>query len=236
MRSSASACRKSRAAWSRPSRDPPVDRPTAPGMRAANRLNRRCPIFANVRSSLGLPVLTTCRGFANAPKWRQPSTSADPGVPCPTDRFSWCGAARAGCERQRASSWRLDMANVVAKITAPASQLLSPSAGSSATTRLFRTCVPADLARLRGRWLRRNHSVQQPAAKAPPSGANRDPFGRWRAARVAVGVAGRSSSNLIRPRPCPVGRPNMVPLRSFRIPAADADGIRRDRQEPAEAS
>ena len=159
-------------------------------------LAQSLPIFAEIRSSLGLPVLTDVHDAAQCagggagrgrPGKSPPSCAARPISCSRRPRPARSSNVKKG---QFLAPW--DMANVVTKITAPAMPTCSsPSAGHrSGTTRWSRTC-----ARCRS-WrappgapviFDATHSVQQPGGKGTSSGGEREFVPVLARAAVAVG-------------------------------------------------
>jgi 2-dehydro-3-deoxyphosphooctonate aldolase (KDO 8-P synthase) len=185
-------------------------------------LDEALPIFAEIRSTLGLPVLTDvheneqCARAAEAVDVLQ-----IPAFLCrQTDLL--VAAARTGKvvnvkKGQFLAPW--DMANVVAKITgAGNANVLLTERGVSfgyntlvsdmrALPILARTGAPV--------IFDATHSVQQPGGRAGSSGGEREFVPVLARAAVAVGVAGVFIETHHDPDRAPSDGPNMLPLRDM---------------------
>ncbi len=129
-----------------------------------------------------------------------------------------------------------DMANVVAKITGAGNpNVLVTERGASFGYNTLVSDMRAlpILARTTGAPVifDATHSVQQPGGKGTSSGGEREFVPVLARAAVAVGVAGVFIETHPDPDHAPSDGPNMVPLREFEGSGADADGVRRDRQD-----
>jgi 2-dehydro-3-deoxyphosphooctonate aldolase (KDO 8-P synthase) len=185
-------------------------------------LDEALPIFAEIRSTLGLPVLTDvheneqCARAAEAVDVLQ-----IPAFLCrQTDLL--VAAARTGKvvnvkKGQFLAPW--DMANVVAKITdAGNANVLVTERGASfgyntlvsdmrALPILARTGAPV--------IFDATHSVQQPGGRGGSSGGEREFVPVLARAAVAVGVAGVFIETHRDPDRAPSDGPNMLPLRAM---------------------
>jgi 2-dehydro-3-deoxyphosphooctonate aldolase (KDO 8-P synthase) len=185
-------------------------------------LEQALPIFAEIRSSLGMPVLTDvheplqCAEVAQAVDVLQ-----IPQFLCRQTDLLLAAAATGKVvnvkKGQFLAPW--DMANVVAKITgAGNAQVLLTERGASfgyntlvsdmrALPIMARTGAPV--------IFDATHSVQQPGGKGTSSGGEREFVPVLARAAVAVGVAGVFIETHPDPDHAPSDGPNMVPLRDF---------------------
>src|SRR5436305_5051436 len=187
------------------------------------------PIFAEIRESLGLPVLTDvheaaqCAALAEAVDILQ-----IPAFLCrQTDLL--VAAAKTGRvvnvkKGQFLAPW--DMQNVVAKITgAGTANVLVTERGASFGYNTLVSDMRAlpILARTTGSPVifDATHSVQQPGGKGTSSGGEREFVPVLARAAVAVGVAGVFIETHPDPDRAPSDGPNMVPLSQF-------EGLMRD--------
>jgi 2-dehydro-3-deoxyphosphooctonate aldolase (KDO 8-P synthase) len=185
-------------------------------------LNVALPVFAEIRDTLGLPVLTDvheagqCAAVAEAVDVLQ-----IPAFLCrQTDLI--VAAAKTGRvvnvkKGQFLAPW--DMANVVAKVTAAGNaQVLLTERGASfgyntlvsdmrALPIMARTGAPV--------IFDATHSVQQPGGQGKASGGEREFVPVLARAAVAVGVAGVFIETHQDPDRAPSDGPNMVPLRDM---------------------
>jgi 2-dehydro-3-deoxyphosphooctonate aldolase (KDO 8-P synthase) len=185
-------------------------------------LDEALPIFAEIRASLGIPVLTDVHEIEQCARAAQAVDVLQiPAFLCrQTDLL--LAAARTGKivnvkKGQFLAPW--DMANVVAKITgAGNSNVLVTERGASfgyntlvsdmrALPILARTGAPV--------IFDATHSVQQPGGQGTASGGEREFVPVLARAAVAVGVAGVFIETHQDPDKAPSDGPNMVPLRDM---------------------
>ena len=203
-------------------------------------LEAALPIFAEIRDSLGLAVLTDVH---EAEQCRLAAQAVDvlqiPAFLCrQTDLL--VAAARTGRavnvkKGQFLAPW--DMKNVVAKLTdAGAGDVLVTERGVSfgynalvsdmrALPVLAQTGAPV--------IFDATHSVQQPGGQGGASGGQREFVPVLARAAVAVGVAGVFIETHPDPDQAPSDGPNMVPLREFEALVAelqDFDGLAKRRR------
>jgi 2-dehydro-3-deoxyphosphooctonate aldolase (KDO 8-P synthase) len=186
-------------------------------------LDKALPIFAEIRSTLGVPVLTDvhdaeqCAAVAEAVDVLQ-----IPAFLCrQTDLL--VAAAKTGRvvnvkKGQFLAPW--DMANVVAKITAAENRnVLVTERGVSFGYNTLVSDMRAlpILARTTGAPVifDATHSVQQPGGQGTSSGGEREYVPVLARAAVAVGVAGVFIETHQDPDKAPSDGPNMVPLRDM---------------------
>jgi len=186
-------------------------------------LDKALPIFAEIRSTLGVPVLTDvhdaeqCAAVAEAVDVLQ-----IPAFLCrQTDLL--VAAAKTGRvvnvkKGQFLAPW--DMANVVAKITAAENRnVLVTERGVSFGYNTLVSDMRAlpILARTTGAPVifDATHSVQQPGGQGTSSGGEREFVPVLARAAVAVGVAGVFIETHQDPDKAPSDGPNMVPLRDM---------------------
>jgi 2-dehydro-3-deoxyphosphooctonate aldolase (KDO 8-P synthase) len=186
-------------------------------------LDEALPIFAEIRTSLGIPVLTDvhesgqCAAAASAVDVLQ-----IPAFLCrQTDLL--VAAARTGRvvnikKGQFLAPW--DMAQVAAKITgAGNSNLLVTERGASFGYNTLISDMRAlpILARVTGAPVifDATHSVQQPGGRGTASGGEREFVAVLARAAVAVGVAGVFIETHQDPDRAPSDGPNMVPLKEM---------------------
>src|SRR5256885_377547 len=185
-------------------------------------LNAALPIFAEIRETLKVPVLTDVHEAAQcAPVAQVVDVLQIPAFLCrQTDLL--VAAAETGRvvnvkKGQFLAPW--DMANVVAKIIAAGNaNVLVTERGASfgyntlvsdmrALPILARTGAPV--------IFDATHSVQQPGGQGTSSGGEREFVPVLARAAVAVGVAGVFIETHPDPDHAPCDGPNMVPLREF---------------------
>jgi 2-dehydro-3-deoxyphosphooctonate aldolase (KDO 8-P synthase) len=185
-------------------------------------LQEALPVFAEIRSSIGLPVLTDVHEPGQcAPVAEAVDVLQIPAFLCrQTDLL--VAAARTGRvvnvkKGQFLAPW--DMANVVAKLTdAGNRQVLLTERGASfgyntlvsdmrALPIMARTGAPV--------VFDATHSVQQPGGRGASSGGEREFVPVLARAAVAVGVAAVFIETHQDPDHAPSDGPNMVPLRDF---------------------
>jgi 2-dehydro-3-deoxyphosphooctonate aldolase (KDO 8-P synthase) len=181
------------------------------------------PIFADIRQSLGVPVLTDvheasqCSAVAQAVDILQ-----IPAFLCrQTDMLvaaAKTGRVVNGKKGQFLAPW--DMANVVAKITAAGNRnVLVTERGASFGYNTLVSDMRAlpILARTTGAPVifDATHSVQQPGGQGTSSGGEREFVPVLARAAVAVGVAGVFIETHQDPDKAPSDGPNMVPLKDM---------------------
>jgi 2-dehydro-3-deoxyphosphooctonate aldolase (KDO 8-P synthase) len=186
-------------------------------------LKQSLPIFAEIRSSLGLPVLTDiheinqCAEVAEAVDVLQ-----IPAFLCRQTDLLLAAAATGKVvnvkKGQFLAPW--DMTNVVAKITGSGNRnVLVTERGASFGYNTLVSDMRAlpILARTTGAPVifDATHSVQQPGGKGTASGGEREFVAVLARAAVAVGVAGVFIETHPDPDRAPSDGPNMVPLREF---------------------
>ena len=201
---------------------------TSGGAQRGIGLEAALPIFAEIRESLGLPVLTDVHESAQcAPTAQAVDVLQIPAFLCrQTDLL--IAAARTGRavnvkKGQFLAPW--DMKNVVAKLTgAGAGDILVTERGVSfgyntlisdmrALPILAQTGAPV--------IFDATHSVQQPGGLGGASGGQREFVPVLARAAVAVGVAGVFIETHPDPDNAPSDGPNMVPLREFEALVAE---------------
>ena len=199
-----------------------ANRTSASGVRGMG-LDAALPIFAEIKSSLKLPVLTDvheidqCARVAEAVDILQ--------IPAFLSRQTdlLIAAAKTGKvvnvkKGQFLAPW--DMANVVAKVTgAGNANVLVTERGASFGYNTLVSDMRAlpILARTTGAPVifDATHSVQQPGGKGNSSGGEREFVPVLSRAAVAVGVAGVFIETHPDPDNAPSDGPNMVPLKDF---------------------
>ena len=199
-----------------------ANRTSASGARGIG-LEKALPIFAEIRSTLGLPVLTDvheidqCAPVAEAVDILQ--------IPAFLSRQTDLLLAAAATGKivnvkkgQFLAPW--DMANVVGKVTGGgnANVLVTERGASFGYNTLVSDmrALPI-LARTTGAPVifDATHSVQQPGGKGTSSGGEREFVPVLARAAVAVGVAGVFIETHPDPDNAPSDGPNMVPLKDF---------------------
>ena len=199
-----------------------ANRTSAQGARGIG-LDQALPIFAEIRSSLGMPVLTDvheidqCARVAEAVDILQ--------IPAFLCRQTDLLIAAAKTNKivnvkkgQFLAPW--DMANVVGKVTgAGNANVLVTERGASFGYNTLVSDMRAlpILARTTGAPVifDATHSVQQPGGKGTSSGGEREFVPVLARAAVAVGVAGVFIETHPDPDKAPSDGPNMVPLKDF---------------------
>jgi 2-dehydro-3-deoxyphosphooctonate aldolase (KDO 8-P synthase) len=181
------------------------------------------PVFAEIRSSLGLPVLTDVHEVAQCAEAAQAVDILQiPAFLCRQTDLLQAAAATGKAvnvkKGQFLAPW--DMANVVAKITgAGNANILVTERGASFGYNTLVSDMRAlpILARTTGAPVifDATHSVQQPGGKGASSGGEREFVPVLARAAVAVGVAGVFIETHPDPDRAPSDGPNMVPLREF---------------------
>ena len=186
-------------------------------------LKEALPIFAEIRSSLGLPVLTDVHEPAQCAEAAQAVDVLQiPAFLCRQTDLLVAAAATGKAvnvkKGQFLAPW--DMANVAAKITGAgnANVLITERGASFGYNTLVSDmrALPI-LARTTGAPVifDATHSVQQPGGKGTSSGGEREFVPVLARAAVAVGVAGVFIETHPDPDHAPSDGPNMVPLREF---------------------
>jgi 2-dehydro-3-deoxyphosphooctonate aldolase (KDO 8-P synthase) len=186
-------------------------------------LAQSLPIFAEIRSSLGLSVLTDVHDAAQCAEVAQAVDILQiPAFLCRQTDLLVAAAATGKVvnvkKGQFLAPW--DMANVVAKITASGNpDVLVTERGASFGYNTLVSDMRAlpILARTTGAPVifDATHSVQQPGGKGASSGGEREFVPVLARAAVAVGVAGVFIETHPDPDHAPSDGPNMVPLREF---------------------
>ncbi|EKS40328.1 3-deoxy-8-phosphooctulonate synthase [Afipia clevelandensis] len=199
-----------------------ANRTSASGARGIG-LDKALPIFAEIKSSLGLPVLTDvheidqCERVADAVDILQ-----IPAFLCRQTDLLLAAAATGKIvnvkKGQFLAPW--DMANVVAKVTGGGNpNVLVTERGASFGYNTLVSDMRAlpILARTTGAPVifDATHSVQQPGGKGSSSGGEREFVPVLARAAVAVGVAGVFIETHPDPDNAPSDGPNMVPLKDF---------------------
>ncbi|EGP07564.1 2-Keto-3-deoxy-D-manno-octulosonate-8-phosphate synthase [Bradyrhizobiaceae bacterium SG-6C] len=199
-----------------------ANRTSASGARGIG-LDKALPIFAEIKSSLGLPVLTDvheidqCARVADAVDILQ-----IPAFLCRQTDLLLAAAATGKIvnvkKGQFLAPW--DMTNVVAKVTGGGNpNVLVTERGASFGYNTLVSDMRAlpILARTTGAPVifDATHSVQQPGGKGSSSGGEREFVPVLARAAVAVGVAGVFIETHPDPDNAPSDGPNMVPLKDF---------------------
>jgi len=186
-------------------------------------LSQALPIFAEIRSSLGLAVLTDVHEVAQCAEAAQAVDVLQiPAFLCRQTDLLEAAAATGKVvnvkKGQFLAPW--DMANVVAKITGAGNpNVLVTERGASFGYNTLVSDMRAlpILARTTGAPVifDATHSVQQPGGQGTSSGGEREFVPVLARAAVAVGVAGVFIETHPDPDHAPSDGPNMVPLREF---------------------
>jgi 2-dehydro-3-deoxyphosphooctonate aldolase (KDO 8-P synthase) len=186
-------------------------------------LKTALPIFAEIRSSLGLPVLTDIHEISQCAEVAQAVDVLQiPAFLCRQTDLLVAAAATGKVvnvkKGQFLAPW--DMANVVAKIVGSGNRnVLVTERGASFGYNTLVSDMRAlpILARTTGAPVifDATHSVQQPGGKGASSGGEREFVPVLARAAVAVGVAGVFIETHPDPDHAPSDGPNMVPLREF---------------------
>jgi 2-dehydro-3-deoxyphosphooctonate aldolase (KDO 8-P synthase) len=186
-------------------------------------LAQALPIFAEIRSSLGLPVLTDVHEAGQCAEVAQAVDVLQiPAFLCRQTDLLLAAAATGKAinvkKGQFLAPW--DMKNVVAKITGAGNpNVLVTERGASFGYNTLVSDMRAlpILARTTGAPVifDATHSVQQPGGKGSASGGEREFVAVLARAAVAVGVAGVFIETHPDPDRAPSDGPNMVPLREF---------------------
>jgi 2-dehydro-3-deoxyphosphooctonate aldolase (KDO 8-P synthase) len=186
-------------------------------------LKQALPIFAEIRSSLGMPVLTDIHEATQCAEVAQAVDVLQiPAFLCRQTDLLIAAAATGKVinvkKGQFLAPW--DMTNVVSKITSAGnSNVLVTERGASFGYNTLVSDMRAlpILARTTGAPVifDATHSVQQPGGKGEASGGEREFVPVLARAAVAVGVAGVFIETHPDPDRAPSDGPNMVPLREF---------------------
>lgn len=186
-------------------------------------LAQALPIFAEIRETLGLPVLTDVHDAGQCAEVAQAVDVLQiPAFLCRQTDLLLAAAATGKVvnvkKGQFLAPW--DMANVVAKITgAGNADVLVTERGASFGYNTLVSDMRAlpILARTTGAPVifDATHSVQQPGGKGASSGGEREFVPVLARAAVAVGVAGVFIETHPDPDHAPSDGPNMVPLVEF---------------------
>lgn len=186
-------------------------------------LAQSLPIFAEIRSSLGLPVLTDVHDAAQCADVAQAVDVLQiPAFLCRQTDLLLAAAATGKVvnvkKGQFLAPW--DMTNVVAKITSannPNVLVTERGASFGYNTLVSDMRALPIMARTTGAPVifDATHSVQQPGGKGASSGGEREFVPVLARAAVAVGVAGVFIETHPDPDRAPSDGPNMVPLREF---------------------
>jgi 2-dehydro-3-deoxyphosphooctonate aldolase (KDO 8-P synthase) len=186
-------------------------------------LDQSLPIFSEIRSSLGLPVLTDVHEISQCAEVAQAVDILQiPAFLCRQTDLLLAAAATGKVvnvkKGQFLAPW--DMANVVGKITGGGNpNVLVTERGASFGYNTLVSDMRAlpILARTTGAPVifDATHSVQQPGGKGASSGGEREFVPVLARAAVAVGVAGVFIETHPDPDSAPSDGPNMVPLREF---------------------
>src|SRR6187551_231036 len=186
-------------------------------------LAQALPIFAEIRSTLGLPVLTDVHEPSQCAEVAQAVDVLQiPAFLCRQTDLLIAAAATGKIvnvkKGQFLAPW--DMANVVAKITGGGNRnVLVTERGASFGYNTLVSDMRAlpILARATGAPVifDATHSVQEPGGKGTSSGGEREFVPVLARAAVAVGVAGVFIETHPAPDHAPSDGPNMVPLRDF---------------------
>ena len=186
-------------------------------------LEQALPIFAEIRSSLNMPVLTDVHEPSQCAEVAQAVDILQiPAFLCRQTDLLLAAAATGKVinvkKGQFLAPW--DMANVVAKITGAGNgNVLVTERGASFGYNTLVSDMRAlpILARTTGAPVifDATHSVQQPGGEGTSSGGEREFVPVLARAAVAVGVAGVFIETHPDPDRAPSDGPNMVPLREF---------------------
>jgi 2-dehydro-3-deoxyphosphooctonate aldolase (KDO 8-P synthase) len=185
-------------------------------------LAQALPIFAEIRSSLGLPVLTDVHEPAQCAEAAQAVDILQiPAFLCRQTDLLLAAAATGKAvnvkKGQFLAPW--DMANVVSKITGGGNPnvLLTERGASFGYNTLVSDMRALPIMAQTGAPVifDATHSVQQPGGQGTSSGGQREFVPVLARAAVAVGVAGVFIETHPDPDSAPSDGPNMVPLREF---------------------
>jgi 2-dehydro-3-deoxyphosphooctonate aldolase (KDO 8-P synthase) len=186
-------------------------------------LDQALPIFSEIRSSLGLPVLTDVHEAEQCERVAQAVDVLQiPAFLCRQTDLLLAAAATGKVvnvkKGQFLAPW--DMANVVSKLTSGGNRnVMVTERGVSFGYNTLVSDMRAlpILARTTGAPVifDATHSVQQPGGKGQSSGGEREFVPVLARAAVAVGVAGVFIETHPDPDHAPSDGPNMVPLKEF---------------------
>jgi 2-dehydro-3-deoxyphosphooctonate aldolase (KDO 8-P synthase) len=186
-------------------------------------LDRALPIFAEIRTTLGAPVLTDVHEAAQCARVAEAVDVLQiPAFLCRQTDLLIAAAATGRVvnvkKGQFLAPW--DMANVVAKITGAGNgNVLVTERGASFGYNALVSDMRAlpILARSTGAPVifDATHSVQQPGGQGTSSGAEREFVPVLARAAVAVGIAGIFIETHQDPEQAPSDGPNMLPLREI---------------------
>jgi 2-dehydro-3-deoxyphosphooctonate aldolase (KDO 8-P synthase) len=199
-----------------------ANRTSASGARGMG-LDKALPIFAEIRSTLGLPVLTDVHEIEQCARVAEAVDVLQiPAFLCRQTDLLLAAAATGKVvnvkKGQFLAPW--DMANVVGKVTGggnPNVMVTERGASFGYNTLVSDMRALPILARSTGAPVifDATHSVQQPGGKGTSSGGEREFVPVLARAAVAVGVAGVFIETHPDPDNAPSDGPNMVPLKDF---------------------
>lgn len=199
-----------------------ANRTSASGARGMG-LDKALPIFAEICSTLGLPVLTDVHEIEHCARVAEAVDVLQiPAFLCRQTDLLLAAAATGKVvnvkKGQFLAPW--DMANVVAKVTGggnPNVMVTERGASFGYNTLVSDMRALPILARTTGAPVifDATHSVQQPGGKGTSSGGEREFVPVLARAAVAVGVAGVFIETHPDPDNAPSDGPNMVPLKDF---------------------
>lgn len=192
------------------------------------------PVFAEIRESLGLPVLTDVHeGAQCAPVAEAVDVLQIPAFLCRQTDLLLAAAATGRAvnvkKGQFLAPW--DMVNVAAKVTEAGNPrvILTERGASFGYNTLVSDMRALPIMARTGHPVvfDATHSVQQPGGQGSSSGGQREFVETLARAAVAVGVAGLFIETHPDPDRAPSDGPNMVPMRDFealvaRLQAIDA--------------
>ena len=195
-------------------------------------LDAALPIFAEIRETLGVPVLTDVHEAAQCARVAQAVDVLQiPAFLCrQTDLL--VAAAETGRavnvkKGQFLAPW--DMANVVAKVTGAgnANVLLTERGASFGYNTLVSDMRALPVLAQTGAPVifDATHSVQQPGGQGTSSGGQREFVPVLARAAVAVGVAGVFIETHQDPDKAPSDGPNMIPIKELESFASDIDPV-----------
>ncbi|WP_334419407.1 MULTISPECIES: 3-deoxy-8-phosphooctulonate synthase [unclassified Bradyrhizobium] len=185
-------------------------------------LTQALPVFAEIRSSLGLPVITDVHEPAQCAEAAQAVDILQiPAFLCRQTDLLLAAAATGKAvnvkKGQFLAPW--EMTNVVAKITGGGNPnvLVTERGASFGYNTLVSDMRALPIMAQTGAPVifDATHSVQQPGGKGTSSGGQREFVPVLARAAVAVGVAGVFIETHPDPDRAPSDGPNMVPLREF---------------------
>lgn len=199
-----------------------ANRTSASGARGLG-LDKALPIYAEIRSSLGMPVLTDVHEIEQCARVAEAVDVLQiPAFLCRQTDLLLAAAATGKVvnvkKGQFLAPW--DMANVVSKVTGggnPNVMVTERGASFGYNTLVSDMRALPILARTTGAPVifDATHSVQQPGGKGTSSGGEREFVPVLARAAVAVGVAGVFIETHPDPDNAPSDGPNMVPLKDF---------------------